>query len=837
MKKNFSNNVLKNKHCIECGLCKIACPCGAIQYKKNFYGEKYPQIDSAKCTNCGLCKNICPNLFEKLRDNSDKIQKSDYPRAYGLKNGSYYLAWNKNYNERLKSASGGVITFLANHLLKTGKIDAVIHTERLFSQKGQPFYRASITKKPQELINKAGSSYQPIDFSETLENLEAGKTYFITGTPCVISGIKKLAQTQKFKNIKLITCALICSHNTNAQFLDYLSDSLKIPQNEPYAIDIRNKDFIPNANEFNNHFYTKNSSLLKINRFKSGWTKLWRSYYFSKDACLYCNDFWGTDADVSVKDAWGKWSDDPFGKSIVIFRDKNLEEIFRNSEIGYKALDYEEMKDHQANTTDFKLCESYNRLNLPYNAPENVKNGFYKYTTISKSSKLFYKLFGQKITSILMPIIEKRIELKEQALLLNEQKRRAKEKTIYVAGGHGYGNAGDEAQCSETLSILKKRYPNYEIINLTPNVEYSSSLHNCKHKLASRVVFFRQFHENYFNYQSNKEKFNFWKIFLITYLSALFIKLNIKPLFLNNEQIEFLYDIKNAQLFYFSGGGYLTGSTNTRFWDGMLLCKLCAIFNVPTVMSGQTLGIWGNKFNRFIAKWGLKDVKIITVRDEKSSFESLKEIGIKSSNVFATHDDALFCAQSNIRQIPSENYSVINFHYWGMQENDKYQIIEKLHQIITHMLEKNDQDLYFIPLVPTDEIAYNDYIKKYPSSRFRCFKYDYDFKKIKRAIADSKFCLTMKHHPLIFAMGSNVPTISLIFSKYYVHKNIGALQQYNMEKYSINLEEDDSCAKFISMYNDINNNYAEIQNIIRNRKSQLSQRKEHFLKLVDELLD
>ena len=51
------------------------------------------------------------------------------------------------------------------------------------------------------------------------------------------------------------------------------------------------------------------------------------------------------------------------------------------------------------------------------------------------------------------------------------------EKLILVAGGYGYGNAGDEAQCAETLRRLALRYPDFQIRNLTPHPDYSAAAH------------------------------------------------------------------------------------------------------------------------------------------------------------------------------------------------------------------------------------------------------------------------------------------------------------------------------------------------------------------------
>lgn len=405
MKKSIKKT-LKKDLCVNCGICKVVCPNNAIKMKRNIFGELNPKIDKKKCTNCGICLNFCPNSKEKIKE---KISLVNNLHTFGLENAKYYVAYSKDKIQRQKSCSGGVTTELASYLLNNKLINGMIHTERIWSKKGELHYRARISKTQEEIRENVSSSYQPIDFSSVLEQLKEDEIYLITGTPCVISGFKKLfSEHKKFKKIKIITCALICSHNTNSQFIDYFSQMHKIKNNEPWKVNIRQKDDeIKDANNFNNHFYSKNKTLLKKNRFESGWTNIWRNYYFALNCCLYCPDFWGMDADISIKDAWGIWSDDPLGKSIAVIRNEKIEKYFLNSNIEFEELDYETMKEHQKPTPIFKQTEAKNKFYRSFIVKENRKNGLMKYKIISYFSKRLYRLFGFEIASKIMKLIEK----------------------------------------------------------------------------------------------------------------------------------------------------------------------------------------------------------------------------------------------------------------------------------------------------------------------------------------------------------------------------------------------------------------------------------------------
>lgn len=404
-KQTVKNSTLDHNLCINCGICKICCPVDAIVMKPNKFNEPNPQINIRRCINCGVCVDNCPNTKEKMLSEAEKISAFADPSTFGLENANYFLAWNPCNEERLKSSSGGAITKLIEFLLKNSIIDAVIHTERLERKIGELHYGACISTTVEEVKNRTSSSYQSIDFSIIKNKIDINKTYLITGTPCVIKGFKNYCNS---KNIKYITCALICSHNVNGQFSDFFAQMHNIEINTKYFINFRNKDNIPNADNFNNHIYTNKKDLLKMNRFESNWTNIWRLYFFALNPCCFCSDFWGYQADISVKDAWGKWShDDPLGKSIVIIRNIKIKDYFLACGLMEEELSYDIMKDHQRQTSDFKQKAALSKNFDCLFSKNNRTNGLLKYLFISRMSKYLYKLFGYHLTNQFMHAIIK----------------------------------------------------------------------------------------------------------------------------------------------------------------------------------------------------------------------------------------------------------------------------------------------------------------------------------------------------------------------------------------------------------------------------------------------
>lgn len=864
--QSISDTTLKFNYCINCGICKAVCPHSAIVLKKNKYGENIPCIDQNKCTKCGICSLYCPNTKEKLVNTSRKIALLSDKRTYGLfcengENAEYLLAYSKNDTQRIKSCSGGALTEIACSLLKSNIIDGVVHVKRLWSKRGDSHYCSIISYNENDIREHVSSAYEPIDFSDVLSQIQSGKKYFIVATPCVISGLKKLFEKHsKYKKSKIITCALICSHNVTPQFADYFCDLHNIPLNVEYKINFRNKDNVPNQANFNSHIYSQEKDLLKSNRYNNGWTDLWRSYAFSMNVCSHCCDFWGYEADLSVKDAWGKWTDfDSKGKSILVVRNKSLLKHIEKSNLVLQKLQYDVMKGHQYETSIYKQRESLNKnTKLVFSIP-NIKNTFFKKYLMTICSKYLYANLGFRSTYNFFFIVKKLHNLsdilKKNFIYIHLKglfssiskvfsynwldKRPDTFKSILVLGGYGYGNTGDEAQCAATLELLTNRYKNYQILNLTPSVNYSIKIHPAfHHDLASRCAFFSANKTTTVYGDSYPQLILFGFKSLLILLNSFLVRANLPTLLCSPSSVKLMVQMKNSSLIYFCGGGFLTGDTLSRLLDGIIFCKIAKILGVPVVMSGQTIGRFKNFAVKKLAHWGFKDVNLITTRDKSYSLNDLKEIGISGDNVFETHDDALYCEKSyNYDFNIDGKYAVVNFHFWGMNNEKKDEIIGKINKIVSFILEKySSLTLVFIPMHETDVESYNYYISKYSSNRFCLFKYDYDFRKVRGVISKSEFCLTMKHHPIIFSVGENIPVISMVYSNYYLHKNLGALGQYGLQDFSINFEDELYFEKFMNIFETLMSDKQRIIDLIKNSKLELSKNKTLFLNKVDELL-
>lgn len=756
-------------------------------------GMGRPRVDASRCRNCGLCQRACPQDGALLQKLAHEVSHLPDPRLFGVGDAQAFLAWAKGEG-RKRSASGGIVTAVALKLLMTEKIAGVLQVKRRLAGRGEAHYEVTLSTSRAEIEAGRGSAYETLDFSDVLLGLSAGKTYFITGTPCVLRGIRRLlADNPRYRELKAYLCALVCSHNVTSEFADCFADLKKISRNGRYYVDWRDKDGIPDAGTYNSRIYSEAGDLFKQDRYSSGWTDLWRSYAFSPKACSYCPDFWGAEADMCVKDAWGKkeWTADPLGKSVVAFKNDLLLDAFLNCEVEKSPLTEAELAAMQSPQTAFKLQAAEEKISHASASAVNRRNGLFARRVISSLSHVVYRLLGARAAWLLVKALVK--VLPDGTKSKRNARRGLRNRLILVAGGYGNGNAGDEAQCAETLRLLADRYPGFQIRCLTPKPDYSFDGHpRFAHDYASRVMLFNQGRSHdWYKLKGKVRKLGFLLVGFWTLFNARRVKRDRCTWFLNARKAAFLHELSRSALFFFCGGGYLTGPTRSRLWEAAFLCRLCRVFDVPVVMSGHTVGEWGCRLDRWLARWGFRDARVITVRDNEASLRDLAEIGLTGPHLFATHDDALFCATSDVRQNVPARYVAVNFHFWGMKARVQSEILERLHALFADVRAKSGGlPLVFIPMHVSDIKSYEAYVRRYPDDGLSVFEYDYDFRKVRRVIADADLLLTMKHHPIIFAVGEDTPVVSMAYSKYYVHKNFGALQQYGVEACSMDLAAD-----------------------------------------------
>jgi coenzyme F420-reducing hydrogenase beta subunit len=226
---------------------------------------------------------------------------------------------------RANGSSGGMVSWVAAELLRTGVIDAVAHVVPTDPAGGRLFaYRLS--SDAAQLAEGAKSRYYPTDLADVIRTIRSvpGR-YAVVGVPCFIKAINLLRRTDPVVAERVThTLGLFCGHMKSAALVESFAWQLDRPFDRVSAVDYRLKDASRPANWYRAHLTLADGSTAG-----QDWWHLadgdWGAGFFQNSACNMCDDVVAETADVAFGDAWVEpYSSDGRGTNVVIVRSPAL---------------------------------------------------------------------------------------------------------------------------------------------------------------------------------------------------------------------------------------------------------------------------------------------------------------------------------------------------------------------------------------------------------------------------------------------------------------------------------------------------------------------------------
>nr|MBF0223071.1 Coenzyme F420 hydrogenase/dehydrogenase, beta subunit C-terminal domain [Desulfobulbaceae bacterium] len=405
--------IVNHNLCVGCGLCSVVCTGSVITMVWQARRTWQPEIDEDGCTHCGRCLKVCPHSPQCIAEYASAAQAQGV--RFGLpQDGTYFIAYDKDVSKRIRSSSGGVTSALLEQLLSSGTVDGVLASLPIEGTVGEPHFQMKIFRTVEDLDRGRSSHYHPLSYDKVLNELiEEDGSFAVVGVPCVLRGLVRLSSEVQ-KKIKYKIC-LVCGKSATGAFIDCLVEKEGVRRDVPWRINLRDKVGIPNTNEFNNLIELPDRVIRK-NRFLTAYTDMWRNYFFAQECCFYCPDFYGVDADISVKDAWGRLSKDPLGSSLVIVNNSEIEDhllrLENDGRLFLDACDSDEVFNSQTITPIFKhekvrdrlvwkkiikqeLDGKYSSLGWKRRWLSRDSHEFWRLWSLMKLSEFFYFRFGK----------------------------------------------------------------------------------------------------------------------------------------------------------------------------------------------------------------------------------------------------------------------------------------------------------------------------------------------------------------------------------------------------------------------------------------------------------
>ena len=324
--------VIENDYCVGCGMCAAKDP-NQIKMYLNEYGQYKPKVKNF--SGISEIEKICPFTNDKVDE--DVIAGELFRETENIKHtdetGFYidtFVGYTLDEEERLAATSGGLISWLAQYLLKNDLIDYIVCVGPS-SEEGKHF-EYQIVNSIEALAKCKKSKYYPVEVSSVIPKIREleGRFLFI-GLPCFIKALRKFTRLDPSLNEKIhYTIGLICGHLKTAKYARYLAHHCGVSNESIVNVDFRHK--VKGNAAINYAFkvdYMKNDTLKSEQiLMKNVWGSSWGNNLFMLKACEYCDDVFSETADITIGDAWLKdYSLDYRGHSLVLNRSNSFKEF------------------------------------------------------------------------------------------------------------------------------------------------------------------------------------------------------------------------------------------------------------------------------------------------------------------------------------------------------------------------------------------------------------------------------------------------------------------------------------------------------------------------------
>lgn len=288
-------------------------------------GELTDRIVAADlCSGCGACAALAPQSvsfglddegFLRPRPNSRLSRtarkqvsgvcpgQQQMPEMQGDQHhpiwGSYrklFEGWSSDVDIRFESASGGALTAVLAHLLKTGEVDGVLSVA---ADPENPLgNRSVISRTKGDLLAQAASRYAPsAPLLEVPKLLERGERLAFVGKPCDVAGLRNWAKIDaRIDAVFPIKLAFFCAGVPSQKGAEALVEKLGVRPEEVAAFRYRGRGW-PGRSAL----ATKEEQERSLS-YAESWGAVLSKHV--QPRCRICADGIGLEADIVFADAW-----------------------------------------------------------------------------------------------------------------------------------------------------------------------------------------------------------------------------------------------------------------------------------------------------------------------------------------------------------------------------------------------------------------------------------------------------------------------------------------------------------------------------------------------------
>ena len=259
--------------------------------------------------------------------------------------------------------------------------------------------------------------------------------------------------------------------------------------------------------------------------------------------------------------------------------------------------------------------------------------------------------------------------------------------------------------------------------------------------------------------------------------------------------------LATASLLHISGGGNINSIWAGHLFYRALMISIARLYDIPVIMTGQTIGPISRTFHRNLLASALRSVAYIGVRDQSDSVRELKLLHLKKTVIVVAPDDAMFALPAQLHEDRKKEEHIIrvglSLHEWSVDENELQQQLHVLAAmtprmrfvLIPHVVYPSGKDdLEFMQRVTRTIDPSRIETCTLPGSEEK-FSIRHLVNLVTRETAQIDLVVATRYHAIVFALSSGVPAVACFGDEYYRIKNEGVLDMFfeDPEVYELDL--------------------------------------------------
>jgi coenzyme F420-reducing hydrogenase beta subunit len=317
--------------CIGCGSCAAAQPSAAMAWDKDGFRKPAGPREWYEAPSEFIAHH-CP--FAPAAANEDQIAEQRFGSAPAANPAigrfeAAYVGHAVEEGYRPEGSSGGLTSWVAAELLRSGAVDGVAHVAPSDFQATGRFFDYRISRDLDALRLGAKSRYYPVDLTNVLREIRARPgRYAVVGVPCFIKAIHLMRAADPLIRERIThTLGLFCGHMKSAAMVESFAWQVKAEIEAVRALDYRRKDERRPAN-----WYRAQLELADGSTAEQDWWHFadgdWGAGFFQNPACNWCDDVVAETADIAFGDAWVEpYASDGRGTNVVVVRSRELKQL------------------------------------------------------------------------------------------------------------------------------------------------------------------------------------------------------------------------------------------------------------------------------------------------------------------------------------------------------------------------------------------------------------------------------------------------------------------------------------------------------------------------------